>query len=241
MIFFSQKTQILRPRISRSLLVSLVLTLLLLGCTSARKSLYADEATKDIALAAPARNAVQDARSQNKIEKPIPEVPENISILGKGKTGAAHLARFLVRTNPLIDENYAKDFAKIYIEEAAAEGVNHDVAFTQMCLETGFLSYGGLVTADMNNFCGLGSTGPGHPGEKFPTPRIGVRAQIQHLKAYATTAPLSKTLVDPRRSYVIKGSAPTVAGLAGTWAEDKEYSKKLTSILLRLYENSGIL
>jgi hypothetical protein len=121
------------------------------------------------------------------------------------------------------------------VEEAAAEGVNHDAAFAQMCLETGFLRYGGLVKADMNNFCGLGSTGPGHPGEVFPDPRTGVRAQIQHLKAYAAASPLNRELVDPRYRWVKYGSAPMIQGLAGTWAADRAYGDKITAILERLY------
>jgi hypothetical protein len=137
-----------------------------------------------------------------------------------------------------LDKPFAKEFAKIYIEEAAIEGVNHDVAFSQMCLETGFLSYGGLVTPDMNNFCGLGSIGPGQSGERFPTPEIGVRAQIQHLKAYATDEPLKQTLVDPRRRWVRYGSAPTIYALAGTWAADREYGRKLKTILDNLYAES---
>jgi hypothetical protein len=113
--------------------------------------------------------------------------------------------------------------------------VNHDLAFAQMCLETGFLRYGNLVTPDMNNFCGLGSIGPNQRGEVFPDPRIGVRAHIQHLKAYATEEPLRQDLVDPRYRWVKYGHAPTLDGLAGTWASDKEYAKKIRSILERLY------
>ncbi|MDR2864948.1 MAG: glucosaminidase domain-containing protein [Spirochaetaceae bacterium] len=168
--------------------------------------------------------------------KRIPPVPEEI--LGTGRTNHKALARFLCAENPLVDADFAENFAKLYIEEAKIEGVNHDVAFAQMCLETGFLRYGGLVTPDMNNFCGLGSIGPASPGEKFTSPRIGVRAQIQHLKSYAVDAPLKQELVDPRRRYVKQGSSPTIDGLAGTWAADKEYGKKLKKILARLYENS---
>jgi hypothetical protein len=125
------------------------------------------------------------------------------------------------------------------VEESYAEGVNHDTAFAQMCLETGFLRYGGLVSPDMNNFCGLGSTGPGHPGEIFPDPRTGVRAHIQHLKAYASEEPLNGTLVDPRYRYVKYGSSPAIDGLAGTWAADPKYAEKITAILERLYEFSS--
>jgi hypothetical protein len=107
-----------------------------------------------------------------------------------------------------------------------------------MCLETGFLRYGNLVTPDMNNFCGLGAIGPEQNGEHFDTPRTGVRAHIQHLKAYATDAPLNKDLVDPRYRWVRYGTAPTIYGLAGTWATDKEYAEKIKSILEELYRFS---
>ncbi|MDR2258780.1 MAG: glucosaminidase domain-containing protein [Treponema sp.] len=164
---------------------------------------------------------------------PIPPAPEYI--MGKGLASPETLARFLTQNNLAADAGFAAGLASYYVEEAAAEGVNHDVAFAQMCLETGFLRYGGLVTPDMNNFCGLGATGPGHPGEVFPDPRTGVRAHIQHLKAYASGAPLNRELVDPRYRWVRYGSAPKIQGLAGTWAADRAYGDKITAILERLY------
>jgi len=178
-------------------------------------------------------------------EKPVverPRPPEEI--MGKGTASADKLALFLVSNNPKVDPAFARSLAGFYIEEAAAEGVNHDVAFAQMFLETGSLRYGGLVTPDMNNFCGLGSTGiPGSDGrpEKgnvFPDPRTGVRAHIQHLKAYATKEPLNNDLVDPRYSYVKLGISPTINGLAGRWAADPYYSKKIAALLKQLYESS---
>jgi hypothetical protein len=166
-------------------------------------------------------------------ERPVPEIP--LQILGSGLVPADTLAMFLGEINPQADKGQVEQLAAFYAEEAAAEGVNHDIAFAQMCLETGFLRYGGLVTPDMNNFCGLGAIGPAQPGERFPEPRIGVRAHIQHLKAYATDSPLNQELVDPRYRWVRYGSAPTIRGLAGTWAVDREYGDKLESILERLY------
>lgn len=155
--------------------------------------------------------------------------------MGLGAVDAPRLAAFLLASNPAADPADVRDLATLYVEEAAAEGVAHDVAFAQMCLETGFLRFGNLVTRDMNNFCGLGSIGPGKPGERFPSSRIGVRAHVQHLKGYATDAPLERELVDPRYRWIKYGSAPTVHGLAGTWAADKEYGTKLKAILDRMY------
>ncbi|MDR3114504.1 MAG: glucosaminidase domain-containing protein [Treponema sp.] len=158
--------------------------------------------------------------------------------MGQGRTAPDKLASFLLASNPEAEASFVKNLAAIYVEEAGIEGVNHDVAFAQMCLETGFLRYGNLVTPDMNNFCGLGSVGPGQPGEWFPDPQTGVRAQIQHLKAYATEAPLKQELVDPRYRWVRYGSVPGITGLAGTWSADRFYGDKIKGILERLYRFS---
>jgi hypothetical protein len=158
--------------------------------------------------------------------------------MGQGRTAPEKLALFLLAANPEAEASFVKNLARVYVEEAGIEGVNHDVAFAQMCLETGFLRYGNLVTPDMNNFCGLGSIGPGQPGERFPDPQTGVRAQIQHLKGYATEAPLKQRLVDPRYRLVRYGSAPAIKGLAGTWSVDRSYGDKINHILERLYRFS---
>ena len=126
--------------------------------------------------------------------------------------------------------------AALYIEECALEGVNSDVAFAQMCLETGFLRFGGLVTEDMNNFCGLGATDAAHPGLSFPDERMGVRAHVQHLKAYGSPEPLTGERVDPRYDLVVpKGKSATIWGLAGTWASDVDYGQKLADLLGSMY------
>jgi hypothetical protein len=167
---------------------------------------------------------------------PLPPLP--VYIMGAGVTGSENLAQFLLDSNPQAEERFVSDLAADYIKEAAAEGVNHDLAFAQMCLETGFLRFGGLVTPDMNNFCGLGAIGPGKNGERFPDAPTGIRAHIQHLKAYATEEPLKQELVDPRYFWVRPGSSPKIEGLAGTWAADKQYAVKLGNILERLYRFS---
>jgi hypothetical protein len=188
----------------------------------------------------PANEPALTVPEKGAAERPRP--PEEI--MGKGMAAEEKLALFLMSGNSKVDSSFARSLAGIYIEEAAAEGVNHDVAFAQMCLETGSLQYGGLVTPDMNNFCGLGSTGARTPdgqlerGNVFPDPRTGVRAHIQHLKAYATKEPLNQDLVDPRYSYVRLGISPTIHGLTGRWAMDVHYGKKIAAILNQIYETS---
>ena len=104
-------------------------------------------------------------------------------------------------------------FCMMYMEECNAEGVRAEVAFAQAMKETGFLRYKGDVHIEQFNFAGLGATGGGNPGNSFPTVRMGIRAQVQHLKAYATSEPLNQEVVDPRYSLVNKGSAPYVEWL----------------------------
>ena len=159
-----------------------------------------------------------------------------VHIMGTGKINAEKMAFFLLQNNLQVDDGFVRTLMQLYIEESALEGINHDIAFSQMCLETGFLKYGNLVQFEWNNFCGLGAIGPEQPGLIFPDPRTGVRAHIQHLKAYATDEPLNLALVDPRYRYVRKGSSPTIEGLSGTWAADRQYAIKINEILQRLYE-----
>ena len=146
------------------------------------------------------------------------------------------LEQFFLAQNPKADKAKVRRLAGYYVTEGRFEGINSDVAFVQMCLETGFLRFGGLVKPWFNNFCGLGAMNKANPGEKFPSEAIGVRAHIQHLHAFATKdKKLRNKLVDPRYKYVQpRGKAPTVWKLAGTWAMDKSYGTKLDALLKEL-------
>ena len=83
-----------------------------------------------------------------------------------------------------------------------------DIAFAQSCLETGNFTFSGsAVTLSQNNFCGMGVTSNGMKGNSFGTPQLGIRAQVQHLKAYASTDALKNACIDPRFKYVTRGCA----------------------------------
>ena len=103
----------------------------------------------------------------------------------------------------------------MFLEEGAAEGVRGDVAWAQSLKETGFFRYGGIVLPEQNNYAGIGALNGNAQGQaaSFPDPRTGVRAQIQHLKAYACTDTLANACVDPRFSLVTRGCAPYVEWL----------------------------
>ena len=128
-------------------------------------------------------------------------------------------------------------FAQIFYEEATAEGVRAEVAFTQCMKETGFLKYGGDVLPNQYNFAGIGATGAVH-GASFSNVRIGIRAQIQHLKAYGSISPLTNQCVDPRFNLVKRGSAQYVEWLGIKenpngygWATSKSYGHDIVSMV----------
>lgn len=129
-------------------------------------------------------------------------------------------------------------FCQIYYEEAEAEGVRAEVAFAQTMKETGWLQYGGDASIEQFNFAGIGTTGGGVAGNSYPDVRTGVRAQIQHLKAYATEDILAQECVDERYEYVLKGSAPYVEWLGqnenpqGTgWATAENYGYSIVEMI----------
>ena len=131
-----------------------------------------------------------------------------------------------------------KQFCQIYIEESAEEGVKAEVAFCQAMLETGWLQFGGDVKIRQYNFAGIGATGGGAAGASFSDVRTGIRAQVQHLKAYASTSALKNECVDPRFKYVKRGSAKYVEWLGqkenpngNGWATGKNYGYNILKLI----------
>jgi hypothetical protein len=161
-------------------------------------------------------------------------------IMGFGSTSEMQLLMFLKSVNEGALNQY-RDLPKLYREEAAIEGVNYDIAFCQMLVETNSLFFGGSLNPGQNNFGGVGSPTGGPEGSSFPTARIGVRAQIQHLKAYGSVEPLNQSTVDPRFQFVKRGVAPLVQQLTGRWNADPEYGRKILAFMRRLYESAALL
>ncbi|PSB24945.1 N-acetylmuramoyl-L-alanine amidase [Stenomitos frigidus] len=161
-------------------------------------------------------------------------------IAGQGRTSEVQLLMFLKANNEAALTKYP-DIAKLYREEGSIEGINYDIAFSQMCLETDFLRFSGAVKPEQNNFGGLGTDTGDSQGASFSSARLGVRAQIQHLKAYANTEPLVQAVVDPRFNFVARGVAPLVGQLNGRWAADPQYGDKILAVLKRLYESAGLM
>ncbi len=159
-------------------------------------------------------------------------------IMSHGSTTEAHLTVFLRSENDTALDLFP-DLPEIYRQEATIEGVDYDIAFCQMCVETDFLRFPGLLRPAQNNFAGL-ANGSGELAT-FSSARIGVRAHIQHLKAYASTEPLARDKVDPRFDFVKRGVAPLVGQLSNLWAADPLYGQKILARLEELYRKAGLL
>ena len=160
------------------------------------------------------------------------------NIMGQAQATAAQMQAYIREINPEVAQSVI-NMIPLYLSEGATEGVRGDVAFAQSCLETGNFTFSGsAVTLDQNNFAGIGVTQNGMKGHSWATPQLGIRAQIQHLKAYASSSPLCKECVDPRYAYVKKGCAPYVEGLGiqenpqgAGWASGANYGEKILNIL----------
>ncbi len=137
--------------------------------------------------------------------------------------------------------NSINTFCQMYYDEASAEGVRPEVAFVQTMKETGWLQYGGDASIEQFNFAGLGTTGGGVAGNSYDDVRTGIRAQIQHLKAYATSDALTQECVDERYEYVTKGCAPYVEWLGQQenpegygWATADNYGYSIVDMIAKL-------
>jgi hypothetical protein len=140
------------------------------------------------------------------------------------------------------------ELTRLFVEEGRAEGVAGDIAFAQTILETGWLRWpSGQVKPSQNNFSGIGACDGGTcTVASFPSARIGVRAQIQHLRAYAdatvTVDRLANPLESPRFHLVSpKGKAPYWEQFGGgVWATDPGYATKVLGLYHSMLRYNGV-
>ena len=173
-------------------------------------------------------------KNANEINAPVREddspfsVPKTLSeydtaIIGTPLASQEQCVSYLLSVNPHPAISVSpRELVAYYYEEGAREGIRPDVAFAQALKETGFFRYGGTVTPDQNNYCGLGTTSSEVKGAYFATSQLGVRAHIQHLHAYASTRQPAFPVVDPRYSLVRSvygtGTLGNWQDLNGRWA-----------------------
>ena len=160
-----------------------------------------------------------------------------VLIMGRASASVKQMQKYIKSKNPGVEQTVL-DMIPLYLTEGEAEGVKGDIAFAQSCLETGNFTFAGsAVSLRQNNFCGMGVTKNGEKGNNFPSPQLGIRAQVQHLKAYACNQPLKQGCVDPRFHFVKRGMAEYVEWLGiqenpnhTGWAAGKGYGEKILKI-----------
>ena len=131
------------------------------------------------------------------------------------------------------------ELADLFLEEGANEGIRGDIAFCQSIKETGWFRFGGQVLPEQNNYAGIGATNnsPIGKGAWFESAQMGVRAQIQHLKAYANKETLVNPCIDPRFGLVTRGAAGNKwTGLNDRWAVPGDgYGESILKIWEEMY------
>lgn len=179
------------------------------------------------------------------IEHNISQQPDSIvgeqiltlNILGNNEVDMASVCRFISRRNPQFETEIAEAFYRL----SPMYGIRADIAICQSIVETGWFKYTGgtAVTADQHNYCGLGVTQLGVKGACFDTVDDGVRAQLQHLYAYASKRPIpaDEPITDPRFHLVNRGTATTWHDLAGRWAMNPNYGNQIMDIFSLLIES----
>jgi len=149
-------------------------------------------------------------------------------ILGKPQA-TLEQAQAWARTRKASDDFIA--VAGLYWKLAPTLNVRPEVAYAQSAKETAFGRFGGVITRDFNNWCGLKTTKGGSNSDpnahaRFPDDRTGVLAHLQHLALYAGQTVTGK-IVDPRHFSSIEGTAKTVEALGGRWAPSKDYGQSI--------------
>ena len=167
-------------------------------------------------------------------------------VMGRSRVTSAQLAAWFRSKGKTSKATVSIDvLAAHFIDEGADEGVAGDLAFAQSIVETGYFGFSARVLPSYNNFSGLGAVDGGTGAAHFSSAELGVRAQIQHLRAYAdptvTTAKLAHPVIDPRFSLVApKGKAPTWNQFGnGIWATDPGYAAKVLGIYQQILDFAG--
>lgn len=136
---------------------------------------------------------------------------------------------------------------------AVKRGILPEVMCSQICVETGYFKFGGVLDASYHNTCGLKTTKGGSDKAakahmKFKSWEEGINAHADHLALYAGAKGFPKyspetkgyynenckangTTKDPRHFTYLYGCCKTVEGLSGTWATSKNYAEKILTLV----------
>jgi Mannosyl-glycoprotein endo-beta-N-acetylglucosaminidase len=171
-----------------------------------------------------------------------------VEISAKNKIPACatpgRLMAFLESRNGEIDPRF-RSIAADYMRIGNELKIRWDVAFFQMMLETGNLTFKGDVQPTQNNFAGMGATGNHVPGESFPNVATGVKAHLQHLLMYAgehIDNPVAERTRKVQEWGILTDWQKSLSGpvtydqLAKQWAPtSRRYSREIGSLVEAFY------
>jgi hypothetical protein len=161
------------------------------------------------------------------------------TLLAARRAPSHHALRYLLdRDHGGYSDDEVGVIVRHYYNAAESAGLDPLLAVAQMAEETAHLT-SFWSQPPRRNLAGIGVTGAPGVGATFDHIRDAVHAHVGRLLAYALpagseTAP-QKALVDealavrPLPSH-LRGAAPTLAGLAGTWAADPAYATKIAAV-----------
>ena len=147
------------------------------------------------------------------------------------------LKPFINRGSGQIDR--ARRLADLYIRWGQAFNIRADIAWAQMCHETGFLEFTGVAKADWNNFAGVGVTGPGVV-VTFASEELGIIAHYAHLAWYVYPNHVNgycSSTYDPRHigAHRFNGDS-SINCLNGRWAPAGDYANKIIGFANQIWQ-----
>ena len=177
-----------------------------------------------------------------------------MNILGKATATYAQAEAWVksVKTaNKLLLQNLP-----IIWKAAEGNGINPIMMLAQVCIETGYFNFGGVIDASFHNTCGLKTTKGGgdlvaNAHMKFKSWKEGIQAHADHLGLYAGAkncpkySPNTKgylnekyrangTTADPRHFTYLYGKYKTVESLSGSWATSKKYADDIKTMMKKI-------
>lgn len=174
-----------------------------------------------------------------------------MNILGETKISYNQLKAW-VKSKKTADPLLLTNLPSIW-RAAVKRGILPEVMCSQICVETGYFKFGGVLDASYHNTCGLKTTKGGSDKAakahmKFKSWEEGINAHADHLALYAGAKGFPKyspetkgyynekckvngTTKDPRHFTYLYGKCKTVEGLSGTWATSKNYAEKILTLV----------
>jgi hypothetical protein len=167
-----------------------------------------------------------------------PVTPDSALLAAPRSPAEKPIAFLLERAHGEYSDADVRNIVEDYYATAPAAGLDPLLIVAQMVEETGHLT-SFWSQRPRRNPAGIGVTGQPGEGVSFPDWKTAVRAHAGRLLAYAlpkgSENAFQRTLIAEALTFrplpdALRGAAPTLEGLVGTWAADPQYAKKLASV-----------